>query len=489
MSRKEVLKKTTAFLAAFSFLMTNQNQYIYLMAEEITTSNTNVENSTSTTTVSKKDNNVTTTTVNTPSDTTMYTEPTVTTAPAITETIATTVPTEMTTVTTTPAPKYVYNFTFIGDSFKDNNELIITAIKSIGIREEYIEITENSVQAKLYNKLSRPSKDVRTIGSIYAKAEMSGYNITFTEYTLFSFNFVGTNIEKNKTNQRLFMESIGVYDIDDTNYAILKSDFGKDFDYSKLIYTRSGRKAKLELKENVFLFTEYYDISPVMEYIDVPESIINNHVPYNTELSLKECYRFEDANTKKITVKSDLNYKDYKISEKTYSVEFESGNYKVGGQNPETKKYSWLKDKSNTYNIHCEGEYIKSVTIYDGETAVYTEDFSDSMSDSCDITFSTENLELEIVDNKVFTVKVDTIPKTVSVPLYFFNPETNEWEHNDETDCRTFEVANNGTITVPQRLQDENNVDKHLFITSTENISLPNTPNLEEIINNINNFK
>ena len=116
-----------------------------------------------------------------------------------------------------------------------------------------------------------------------------------------------------------------------------------------------------------------------MEYIDVPESIINNHVPYNTELSLKECYRFEDANTKKITVKSDLNYKDYKISEKTYSVEFESGNYKVGGQNPETKKYSWLKDKSNTYNIHCEGEYIKSVTIYDGETAVYTEDFSDSM--------------------------------------------------------------------------------------------------------------
>ena len=56
---------------------------------------------------------------------------------AITETITTTVSAEITTVTTTPttpAPKYVYNFTFIGDSFKDNNELIMTALKSIGIR-------------------------------------------------------------------------------------------------------------------------------------------------------------------------------------------------------------------------------------------------------------------------------------------------------------------------------------------------------------------
>ena len=96
MGKKEVLKKTTAFLAALSFLMTNQNQCIYLMAEEITTPNTKVENSTSTTTVSKKDNNVTTTTVNTISATTMYTEPTVTTASAITETITTTVSNEMT---------------------------------------------------------------------------------------------------------------------------------------------------------------------------------------------------------------------------------------------------------------------------------------------------------------------------------------------------------------------------------------------------------
>ncbi|MBP1566666.1 MAG: hypothetical protein J6A58_13050, partial [Oscillospiraceae bacterium] len=504
MNKKDVLKKTTAFLAALSFLMTNQNQCIYLMAEEITTPNTNVENSAPETTTSVSEKNNVSAVV-----TTQKTEPVITTVPETTENTTTTASSETTTVTMT-TPMYVYNFTFYGESF-NNDKIIIKFLKAIGIREQYIEITENGVQVKLPYTLKSLNQNIISIDSVHAKAEAKGHNITFTEHTLFKFNFVGESIPNNYNLKKNLISLIGV------NYDQMQN-FGHEQCELYLPYDFAGRysedtllnigdiSAKVTLEENVFSFTEYYDISPVIDYVNVPESIIDNHVPHNAKLSLKEYYRFEDKNITEIPVTSNLDYKNYggmyiiskdryyKISEKTYSIKVENENCKVDNLNT---TYSWKKDKEyegDKFIISGEGEYIKSITIYDdNDKAVYSNDLSNQMLESCEVVFSVQNEGINIAHNKVFTVKVDTVPKTVSVPLYFFNPETNEWEHNAETDYRTFEVSNKGTITVPQRIQDENNVDKHLFITITENSLPQDAPILGDIIKNISshnpNFK
>ena len=508
MNKRDVLKKTIAFVAALSFLTANQSQYIYIAAEEISPSNTKIENSTSaTTTTSSESNNVVSDTVTTPK----YTEPVVTTITETTDSITTTVTESTTTdVTTEPTNVYNYNFTFIGKSFENSDDAAIGFLKGIGISEEFIEITENGIQAKLPYMLTGMNGKMINSNSLYAKPEVNGNDIKFTEYMMFTFNYTGSNIEKNKKDQLYMMKRIGI-DIDDSSVlrvlgnmqygAMLPSYFGDDFE-SKFIQINNSNTndtsrtfaVKVDLDKDIytqFNVIEYcYIDGEIEKYIDLG-AMIDHCLPYGTGISLNKYYYFADPDDKIIfngtldlVVYNGERYLEeksvrHKLIPKKYKVKFDDKIYKVGDSTPEERECLWYRN-NNGYDVYCENEYIKSISICDGDTVLYTKELETPYSTSGHIEFPKE--QFEVVDGKEFTIKVDTIPHKVSVPKYYFDPATGEWEQDATID---FDVADDGTIVVPQRLQDENNIDKYLFITATENTLPQSVPNLGEIVKQI----